>query len=59
MRRILSFHPRDTLALVDGIEYEHIGAVQFPNKLGVQEEHLLLGDDDVLQVDLLPPPLFF
>ena len=54
MRRILSFHPRDTLALVDGVEYEHIGAVQFPNKLGVREEHL--DDDDVLQADLPPPP---
>ena len=56
MRRILSFHPRNTLALVHGVECEHIGAVQFPNKPGVQEEHLLLGDDDVLQVDLPPPP---
>ena len=59
MRRVLSFHPRNTLALVHGVECEHIGAVQFPNKPGVQEEHLLLGDDDVLQVDLPPPPLFF
>ena len=55
MRRALSFHPRNTLALVHGVECEHIGAVQFPNKLGVQEEHL--DDDDVLQADL-PPPLF-
>ena len=57
MRRILSFHPRDTLALVDGVEYEHIGAVQFPNKLGVREEHL--DDDDVLQAGLPPPPPLF
>ena len=59
MRRILSLHPRGTLALVKGVECEHIGAVQFPNKPGVQEEHLVLGDDDVLQVDPpFPPPLF-